>query len=1374
MPGNAENANPANGEEADIPGRNERDRPAAPGAPEHGASAFGSERANLSGNTAEPASEPGGAQCGGPSMTDDAPEQEKDAPVSNRDTASFPRQAHPGEDAGAEPPSTSPAQRDGSWFPSSGAESLQSAVQDCPASSPRLTGTGKGGSERRGHADNPAVGGDAETISPLELGHGPEAGGSSPELHKGGPRPENADAASPEDTALILGEEDKGLRKVSDVISQAVPGPGAADPRPLPPTPHVPGATIPEPHPDAAAGRRGTGATPLSASVPSDQREMGRHEEPGRSRWNISNGESEGASASTVGADVPAALRVPGRSRIPGRSDAANDTQWTQETQRPPSDNPLPGQHEDQSTGFIHTPIPTRPVQFNNMWSSPASNPPYPSTPPPRQQFHASSQGTATLTQSRFRAYKGAPPRQGRGFDFRRAPAPQLGTSARSHLFVAPQLLDSAERARIIEAYNKAFDATSDATKTLLSKRHRYPGHGRDAAALLRKIEFETATGESMNDEAYYALFDLETANDGMISALLEWMQGRTWIKVPFVNRIIHQVCRLMFTSAEEETRLRHRYQRDCHKLREEVGTAQENIALERMTNSWQRIDIALRAQRLFANANASGFRAPDDVERNCKHDAGVWELLSVRFITITGVRKDIEERISDWSHVSEGDLDELERIYRNLVRLNKEVSNYMSVRTEKAKDPELFHSDNKHLMNFAKHLNDDVNTEETVRERMTDHFLEAVDHRMQLRGRHIFMMDQGVEDLPKPLIRVIVSPEMEDGEETGPAPQDQVPAPSDDPEAKAPGDSGPAENPASSAAAGPSPSLQNPAHLTRPRGSCTGCQMLERELETKQKQIGECRRENLAQSDKLEKLEGIARAIDDKDMQAAFKHINVYQDIVRAELHQSLGFILPMLEIQSQHANDQADILEESLRSWEAGGSRENVVTELKPVGRSVKRLATTIRDIVSQMSGHLEKSDSDKEARMKLIKENDSQRRSLESLRKEMEDMEANATEAAKTIRQQMQKESDRLKEQILECESQLQGLREKLEERDADAPQTADSSIQELKDELKRKETELSELEAEKKALEEQLESTMEKIEALSKAKDERDKQVKQLQEHVKSLQIKLEAKAEAAKWEWGPRQHTGDVNFDNQHNDKITQMRMELLKELGKKNSKPYQSLKTDMHMLLPSAAQSVLLAKKPWAAKQAPDEDFQEYWRLSAFSRRRGQVIEALERKDLDGASEGLDSLHEWNMAMGPWKTDDQTVEIHRSINFLRSYANLEIGKVEGFGVASSEKLTAARTFFQSTASGTGGKLSWSSLKEYLASQLNRPDQKKAVCECEYKQRVCAMHKQCGGARYYNFMEAEDGDAQEAEIELTKEAYSSLQRHALTWEGERDG
>ncbi|GKT60750.1 hypothetical protein ColTof4_00872 [Colletotrichum tofieldiae] len=1413
------------------------------------------EHPNVSDTTVEPTSEPDENQTI-ISTADKVMTQEKAAFTTNRHTVTSPRQTHPNESVDTGPQRTSASQIDNyrTWFTSGDANSLQSASADDTAAPVRLA-------EVQDYANIPVFGAGAEVISPLNLNHIPGLRVTKHKPHEG-PRPGEQES-SPEDTAIILGQEDMGLIKVSDLISHTIPTLGfGSDPRPLPPIPHAPGATIPAAQLNVTATQRRTSTlsrlsidvtnnkkttddrgtlpsaitrrpglvsastsisptTPLSASGTLTSKEMARRERSQRSRWHITDDEPEEEEpASAVTADGPAPLWAQGRSQ------PAEETRCTPGSQEPPAEDPLPSQAEAQSTPTIHNPVPIRPVQFS-IFRSPEyapeplrTNQPSPSVPPSQQRSQASSPQTAIPTKGyqsfhpipTLLAYNVEPPRAGLGFDHRRARAPAPGTSARTHLFIKPQLLPGGadEHARIIDAYNAAFDATSEATRTLLSTRYRYPDYTRDDAARYRKLEFEAATGESMSNDAYYALFDLETANDGMISALLEWMQGRTWIKVPFVNRIIHQVCRLMFTSAQEEARLRLRFRRDCDMLQDEIDAADENIKMERMRDSWQRMDAAVKRQYNFLTANSDDFRAPPEVRYNCNLDARQWDPLSHRFTSLLRSRQDVEDTIRRRGETLNEDLGQLELIYNEFAENNRETSGYLRIRKEKALDPMLFQSANQRVLDYARILNEDVNVEEEVRQATTANFLQAATHRLPLRNRHAFAMDQGVENLPEPSIPVFISPQMLDSREIRPVPQDSMAVPSGSSRPGGPEDGGPSlsrpldSSPASSVGPGSASPSQVPAYppadpfptrvrqpgpeprlsfsnpwqdveLMRPRGSCSRCQMLELELQTKQKDIDEGRRVIQAKSAEVEMLKETIKAIEDKDMEAAFEHLDDYQDIVRTEMRQALQFILSMLEVHGRQAYDQTNALETSLCFWETGGSLENILTELQPMARSVKRLARTICDIGSQISGQLEQTDSKKEDRLRLLEENDRQGRLIQSLESKIDILETQTQQGleahtigeldlAKTIQQKLQAESDRLKEQIKNYQDQIEELRNETKKRDTDASQTADNSIQELNDKLKRKEAELRELEAQNRALEEQLATTMEKVEALGEAKEERDEEVKNLEKHVKDLQIKLEAKAEAAKWSRKPRPQASDPNFDNQHSDRISQLRTELMEELGKTGSRRYQRFDTKARKVLPGLAQSILWPKKFPTANQAPDEGVGVFWRLAAFSRMRGEVVAALERGDLEGASERLSHLQAWNTEMGPWQTEAQTAEVLRTINFLHSYANLELGRVEGFGVASSERLQAAEASFNQAVSsgGTETRTSWNALKEHLGYRLNS-GQEESMCQCKYKPRICPKHQRDGGARYHNFMEEEN--PQQAEIELTQEAYNSLREHA---------
>ncbi|GKT50948.1 uncharacterized protein ColSpa_11129 [Colletotrichum spaethianum] len=1446
MSENDNKTNPTGGDDVSQTSGNIQDLYDPSNSAEDFASTSGPKTTNVPDNTAEPTSAPAENQTTN-STAREGTTQEKAASIANRSTASLPQQAYPNENVDGGPQRSIASQIDNyrAWFPPA------SALADDIAAPFRQTEGERKGLQRRVHTEVPIIGAGAEAISPLDLNHGPGVGAAKPELHKEESRKRHQDS-SPEDTGLILGQEDMGLVKVSDLISQTIPKIGLdSNLRPLPPIPHAPEATIPATQPNFTAAPRRTSnlprisidtlntattddrdtlpsalarrpdlvsaslpvspTTPISASGALTPREVARRERNVRSRWHIPDDESdEEKSAPADAADSPASLQAQGQSQ------AAEETQGTQKSQEHLTEDPLPSLAEAQSTITIQTPIPTRPVKFK-LWRSPEyapeplrSNPTYPPISLPQQQYQTLSSQTATPTQSHqpFRsisapqAYNVEPPRVGTGFDHHRVRAPAPGTPWRTHLFIAPQVLlgGTAEHARIIEAYNAAFDATSEATQTFLSTRYRYPDYTRDEAARRRKLDFEAATGESMSDDAYYALFDLETANDGMISALLEWMQGRTWVKVPFVNRILHQVCRLMFTSAQEEARLRLRFQRDCYTLQDEIDAADENTKMERMRDSWQRMDAAVKRQYNFVTANSDDFRAPPEVRHNCNLDARHWDPLSHRFTSLLRNRQDIEDTIGRQGEVLKEDLGQLGLVYDELEKNSRDTTDYMRKRKEKAVDPELFQSTNQRVLDYARFLNEEVNVEEEVRRATTAKFLEAATRRLQLRDRYALTMDQVAEDLPEPSVPVFLSPQMLDSQEIRPVPHDPMLVPSDRPQAGgsenrspenfvAPGSVDPSQVPAHPPAspfpmrAGqhapePRPNFSNPwqeVELMRPRGSCTRCQMLERELQAKQKDLDESRRVNRAQSAEVEKLKETIKSIQDKDTETAFEHIDDYQQIVRTDLRQALQFILSMLEMHGRRAYDQANVLETSLHFWQTGGSLENVLTELQPLARFVRRLANTVYDIGSQISNQLEQVDCKKEDRLRFLDENARQRRLIQSLEAQIDSLttqtqqglEAHANkelELARTIQQQMQAESDRLKEQIQDCQKQLEDLRSETEKRDMDALQTADNSIQDLNDRLKRKEVELGELEAQNRALEERLATTTEKVEALGKAKEERDEQVRNLEKHVKDLQIQLEAKAEAAKWSWKPRPQAGDPNSESQHSDRISQLRTELMEELDRAGSRPYQRFDTEARKVLPGLARGILWPKKSAAANQAPDQGVKVFWRLAAFSRMRGEVVAALERRDFEEASERLNRLQAWNTEMGPWQTEAQTTEVLRTMNFLRSYANLELGKIEGFGAASSERLQVARAFFDEAVSSgdTETHTSWDSLKEHMRYRLDSGEGE-PMCECEYKPRICPKHQRGGGARYHNFMEADD--PQQAEIELTQDAYNSLREHA---------
>ncbi|TQN74976.1 hypothetical protein CSHISOI_00436 [Colletotrichum shisoi] len=1387
-------SNPTQGGDVRKTDGDDNDKPVSSGFGGDVSSTTGPETPHFPDNGAGSAPEPGKGQST-ISPTGKAATEEDTAGWAKGATDTLPRRKSRQQDAhaGLDRTTASQSENYSAWYPPGGASSLQSALtDDITASSPQ-TGAGREDLRSDNHPGNSGVVFDAEIISPLSLSHSPgagvgvRAGATSPGPHGGGARPAVEDL-SPEYPAFAFGRRNAGLTNFPDLAPHADPGP-------LSPVSHPPGAL-------GTGGRRGI---------------------TGRPRRVASGGLwGEGESVSVDITDGPAF----GAQR---RREEDAEAPGVQGGEYPLSEDPWPTQADASSTTTIQTPVPTRPARLESWMSSgfaPAPlrpNQPYPSSnPSPRQQqSQSSSPQTAIpiINGSSFRpvpallAYENEPPRAGRGFDSRRARAPPPGSSARTHLFVRPQFLPRGiiEHAEIIAAYNKAFEATPETTKMLLGARHRYPNYARDEAARYRKLEFEAETGESMSNEAYYALFDLETANDGMISALLEWMQGRKWVKVPFVNRILHQVCRLMFTSAQEEARLRLRFRRDCDALRDEVEAADEEIKMERMENSWQRMDAAMKRLHRLVTENSDEFRAKPEVLYYCTMDAGKWGLLSHQFTSLLRTRKDIENAIKERGEALMEDLGHLELVHNKLAANDGETRDYLRLRKEKTQDPKAFLSDHQKLLEEARRTDEEINLEEGVRHATTSKFLEAAAHRRSRRGQSAVATDEeAVTSLHPPSFLVFPSPQMLDSREVQSMPPDPVPVPSDHVSTGGPVESGPdvfrpfrtnltnpvtpgppdssrvpADPPADPFPSRPGqlaperrPQFSNPWHdaeLVRPRGPCTRCQTLEQEIKAKQDEIDKGRSMNAVRLAEMEQLKKAIKAFGNKNLEETFKQLDVYQDMVRMEMRQDLEFALPALEMHGRRAYDHTNALETSLCYWQTGGSTKNLLTELEPMVRSVKRLANAFDDLRFQVIGQLKQVDAKKEGRLSLLDENARLNRLVQTLEKEVEGSKSQAMQSlqsrtdakldlARTTHEKLVAENDQLKKRIQDCRKQLSDLESGIGKQEADDFQAVNTGAQEeAVGNLRKKEAELIELKARNKTLEEQLAAARVELDVLSKGREERAG-ARNPEKHDEDLQA--EAKAEAAKLKWTSRPKIYDSNSGSQHSDKITQLRADMLDALSRAGLKPYESLNSEAKRALPSLAQSVLWPKKPLATNQTPEEGLRAIWRLTAFSRKRKDVVAALKRGDVDRASERLKHLQMWDEEVGPWQNEDQGAEVRRTINFLSSYTNLELGKVEGFGPGSSERRYAAQTLFDQAVS-SGGKetqASWSHLRQHLGNCLRSGKEEEPVCDCKYKPRICLKHRREGGGRYHNFMEVDD--PQQAEMELPQEAINSLRDHAI--------
>ncbi|KAK1469380.1 hypothetical protein CMEL01_01147 [Colletotrichum melonis] len=1100
---------------------------------------------------------------------------------------------------------------------------------------------------------------------------------------------------------------------------------------------------------------------------------------------------------------------------------------------------------------IIHTPTPTRPGDIPGFMRS--NEPVSPSTPIQNQRRHGSrSSSTDTIVQppppvhnhqrrrllsAGLGAYNNEPGRSGAGFTLRRIKVPPPGAPARTHIFIRPQPLPGGEEERrmIIQVWNDTFETMPPEFQTMLSSRLRYPRYTRDVAARLRKEEFEKATGESMSSDDYYALFDLETSNDGMISALLEWMQGRTWVKVPFVNRIIHQLCRLMYTSAQEEARLRLTYRQDMDAVMEKLDEVEVKCAAERMERAWRQLDGSVTRQHKFIqqtltrNGDHWGHIPGVVVMSGCSRDARRWEtfLETARVLALNhrNTEEIIENRISDSGEILQQDLEQLNGVLRDMAKNSREVNEYVGARHQGDQVQRMFQIDNKDLVDSLRILDDQVKRDNDERRSAVMAFTKIATQRLEVRQRYASSLDYAAQHARE---STTLAPGFQPQPPTGTfgnhslcsAPNEMrlgVPVASIPSEAPAFNTTSQQETPPprdgvrfvlsprgsqvvefmdTTVAPEPSPVFTDPftetwenLDLAAARPECLRCPTLEREISARLAEIKDyCRILKYRLDEKL-KLESALEAVSERKIREAMEALHNYKKLLgRPEVPESLQCIVDLLEMHGKRVSDQVGLLTMSLQLGQAGDSTDKMLAETRTTIRSVTRLADAILELKSQMALYLEKpfpkTGDQSDSGEKDAPENEKQARLVKSLQRQVQELsertkrtlEQQATEKlelARRVESCMKEERDRLREQVRTFQSKLEDMQAEAQERDSNTEQIVSDRLKELNRERETQETELRNLEAQNNALEEQRQKTTDKLAALETAKEESENELAELARQTQELQIKLQAKSEAMKWTSYmtiPRA-VDDAGSDAQQSDRASYLRAELMAALSKARSESYRIFGDQQtRKTLPDIIQSVLWPDTK--AKEGINADVPNFWRLADFVRRRKEIIAALEQRDLHSLQRAfnlLEVLHEWNSNLGAWQTEAQTAEVWRSINLLRSYANLGLGKIEGLEANASERRKVARALFeQATASEDAGEIKkpWSSLQNSLEVQLNEKADDASACDCKFKPRLCPKHQTDGGLMFHNFMES-DG-SRPAEIELTQEASEVLQRFGETF------
>ncbi|KAF6819552.1 hypothetical protein CSOJ01_01295 [Colletotrichum sojae] len=847
-----------------------------------------------------------------------------------------------------------------------------------------------------------------------------------------------------------------------------------------------------------------------------------------------------------------------------------------------------------------------------------------------------------------FRAYRLAPPRVGPGFDNRPAPQPPGGSHARSWLFVPPHRIADEEARVIVKLYEDMYEYSESTRASTLPTEYRYPPP-RDEAARQRKEDFEARTGETMSDADFYALFDLETSTDGMISGLLEWMQGRDWVKVPFVNRIIHQIGRLMYTSAQEETRLRKRWREECERLKQtlegfEKRQAEERRAagldvdrerakkIERIRELWKRIKELIDSEEKVIREKMGPWPDGHEVNERVMSRITVWEEMYDEFTNLLDERDGLEEVIEAGPEVWTEDLERLSAIDANIERaFLRFVEWEMEWSTS--------------LISWIQGGVEDTNGATLLRD---VHKCLSIERR--LLKKDLLGMKEGIAEMQRT------------------ARMYRAKSKNDDQRESTPGD-----------AAGPP--------------ECRAkCRALEQEVADLKRRLRESERKAKSMTRQRDEARSALDRVTDGDVETALGHIDSYRNLFHTEMFDAMGYLSEMLESVGNRVQEQTSLFQSSLDYLGHGGDPRHIAEDLRSLNHSTQimsestlliqgRLAEHLDDMKKHKKtcdGHIEKEDPyDRERREVLIS---SMRVHIEEL--EEQQTRPNLAQSVEQLEAQLDAKSDELRARI----KLLKQLEKERDQQDGEGNfgRKATEKIQGLQAEIQRVNIEMLGLQVQ---LEERNESQIwtpwDGVPTTAAGPDPDGRRAQQVAELRRRL---LEAVV-----------HTQMTQVER--NKRKTSLRG-VLRSVFK-------------NRILPNSHRGERRRSGQNETTETTMDDLATFWRLATFQRVRGEIVAALRLGDWATAISQLDDAREWQQDDGTWKPEDYGHEISRSINYLRAYAHMMKGEFlrqsgresESLGMFTHARgcLTNARNVPRTTPSPEP----WVALRSYLEKQAEK-------------------------------------------------------------------
>lgn len=939
--------------------------------------------------------------------------------------------------------------------------------------------------------------------------------------------------------------------------------------------------------------------------------------------------------------------------------------------QVPPTEIPLP------ETPPPEVPPPhVSPIQVPSTPERPAEDDDGDRTPRATQTRTLPDPDTPTL-----RAYKLEPPRVGPGFNNLPAPQPPHGSRERSQLFVRPYSLPDGEARDIAKMYDKMYGDSEDTRASLLPSAHRYPPP-RDEAARLRKENFEKYTGESMSDEDYYALFDLETASDGMISGLQEWMQGRVWVKVPFVNRIIHQVGRLMYTSAQEEARLRARWRSECDSLRQEIwDSKREAVGLDVLHGRaeklgiirqiWSRInDILLYEDTTIRRYMWTWAKAQEEVEKRLALSIVAWNTLCSDFIGLLDERDQLERvvegAIETGGQIWTQDLGRLKELDERIEAVFRDYVEWQRERT----------------VNIISRIQVGIEDSESARSLSDVH--RALDVEKRLLERDILEVKRIAEAQHQ--VRVY--------------------------------------------RAKPKPDAVG---ASDPRPDSIKCQALEREVEDLKGRLEESDRKIKAMTKQHDEARRALDLISNDKIEAALGHIDAYRDLIHTDMHESAGYLSEMLQSVGSRVEEQTSRLRDSLDYLQNGGQPGDINRDLQSLNHSVHMMGESTLLIQSRLTKCLDDMKKHKKTRYATIEKEDpysAERREglIRSMRAHIEELEREilrlrevtedpwtSIQFAQSLERQLKVKTDKLRSKI----KHLRGRLEKQEEGQPDADANDESQAKATQG----KGDKIRLLKRKCAALEGEVQRVQEKFRQATSEKDSALETLEALQQRASELEVELEERNESETWTlWdGVPTVAAGSDPDDQRMNQVLHLRKGLLQamlntQLDKVEKK---RKKGTLRRVFKSVFKNAILPKnhrgerKPSGQNETgetTENDVETFWRLVTFQRTRGEIVAALRRGNWDKAIGQLNEAKKWEEKEGTWKIEAYGSEISRSLNYLRAYAHMKKGEVQrlsGQEKASVDTLMYARDCLSKANNipvGEETPETWVALGTYLEKQ----------------------------------------------------------------------